>query len=116
MKARTRDNKGATTVALILVLALFVILPLGLLGFEISRFLLIEQMLRGASNAAALAGSAAMASSDMTQTYSNREDWAMYIAGYTFQQNSVLSVPMTPTGSTGCQNVYLYGSNTSFGG
>jgi len=116
MKARTRDNKGATTVALVLVLAFFVILPLGLLGFEISRFLLIEQMLRGASNAGALAGSAAMASSDMNQSYANREDWAMYIAGYTFEQNSILNISMSPTGTQGCTNANLYGSNTAFAG
>jgi len=110
MRFRNRDQRGATTIALTLVLAFFVILPLGLLGFEVSRFLLTNQMLRGAADAAALAGSAAIASSNTALTYSDREDWAMYVAGYTFQQNSVLSSQM----STACPNgnITLFGATS----
>ncbi len=93
-----RSNKGASTIVLMLILAVFVILPLGLLGFEFSRAFIIQQELRNVTDSAALAGTAAMASapemlSGVPTTYSQREQMAMTNALQTFQLNGILGTP-----------------------
>jgi hypothetical protein len=104
-----RSNKGASTIVLMLLLAVFVILPLGLLGFEFSRAFLIQQELRNVTDSAALSGTAAMASAPeqmggVTTTYSQREQLAMTNALQTFQFNSILGTPFNLTNVSANQN------------
>lgn len=87
---RMRSSYGATTVALILVLAFFVILPLGLLGFEFARYTLLCTQLQSVTDAATLSGTAALASSPPGYTYTALHGLAMDVAEQTFKQNSVL--------------------------
>jgi hypothetical protein len=94
-----RNSKGASTAILVLITAVFVLLPLGLLGFEISRIMLVQAQLRNITDSAALSGTAAMASAPLSiagvpYTVAQREGTAMYVAWNTFQQNSILSAPL----------------------
>jgi len=91
---KLRNERGISTVVLVLFLALFLLLPLGLLGYEISRFLLICQELHSVTDAAALSGTAAMASSPQTLTYAQRETLAMNVCVQTFQFNSIINDPL----------------------
>jgi hypothetical protein len=84
-----------STVALIMVLAFFVILPLGLLGFEFARYTLLAAQLQSVTDAATLAGTAALASSPPGYTYTDLHNLAMDIAVQTFEQNSVLQTPFS---------------------
>jgi len=86
-----RSKRGATTIALILVGAFFVILPLGLLGFEYARYTLLCSQLQSVTDAAALSGTAALASSPSGYTYTDLHNLAMDVAVQTFKQNSVLT-------------------------
>lgn len=90
---RQRTNSGVTTVALILLLAFFVVLPLGLLGFEFARYNLLCSQLKSVTDASALAGTAALASSPSGYSYAALHDLAMDVASQTFEQNSVLATP-----------------------
>jgi von Willebrand factor type A domain len=92
-------------------LAFFVILPLGLLGFEVARSFLIQQELRNIADSAALSGTAAMASAPETDpvtglptTYAAREILAMTTAIQTFTLNSIVQTPLTTANVTGNQN------------
>lgn len=91
VKRARRSRRGATTVALILVLAFFVVLPLGLLGFEFARYTLLCTQLQSVTDAATLSGTAALASSPPGMTYAALHDLAMDVAVQTFEQNSVLT-------------------------
>lgn len=92
-----RSKKGMSTVALIMVLAFFVILPLGLLGFEFARYTLLAAQLQSVTDAATLAGTAALASSPPGYTYTDLHNLAMDVAVQTFEQNSVLQTPFSAT-------------------
>ena len=87
-----RQCEGFATAALSIMLATFVILPLGLLGFEFSRVFLLQSQLQAASDATALSGAAALASvpSQDAQgqliTIADCQIEAMDIAGATFMQ------------------------------
>jgi hypothetical protein len=102
-QANLRKNRGASTIVLMLVLAFFVILPLGLLGFEITRSFLIQQELRNITDSAALSGTAAMASSPEKDAlgvvipYATRQQVAMTAAAQTFEFNSILQTPFSAT-------------------
>lgn len=89
---RQRSSRGASTIVLVLFIAFFVILPLSLLGFEIGRVNLVRSELQNVTDAAALAGTAALASSPEGMTYTQVQDLAMQVANQTFQQNSILDV------------------------
>jgi Flp pilus assembly protein TadG len=91
LRRRQRPKQGATTVALILVCAFFVILPLGLLAFEFARYTLLCSQLQSVTDAAALSGTAALASSPAGYTYTQLHVLAMQVAVQTFEQNSVLT-------------------------
>ena len=104
-----RSKRGASTIVLMLFTAIFVILPLGLLGFEFARAFLMQQELRNVTDSAALSGTAAMASapeyiSGVLTTYSQRETIAMNNALQTFQYNSILGTAFTLTNVTANQN------------
>jgi hypothetical protein len=101
-KFKQRNSKGLTTIALVLVIAFCGILPLGLLGFEIVRFFVIQEELRNITDSAALAGTAAMASAPSAPatfpspnqshawTYEDREAVAVSVAAFTFTQNTII--------------------------
>jgi hypothetical protein len=86
-----RTAHGVTTVALILLVAFFVVLPLGLLGFEFARYNLLCSQLKSVTDAAALSGTAALASSPSGYSYAALHALAMDVAAQTFEQNSVLN-------------------------
>lgn len=101
-----RNTKGQAITVLILVLAIFFILPVAILSFDVARITLAQQELRSCVESAALAGAATTASSnatDATTTQLAAEATALNM----FQQNSVLdqslssatqasSLPMSP--------------------
>jgi hypothetical protein len=99
-RSRFRGNKGITTVALVLVVAMGVIMPLGILGFEIVRFTVMQEELHNITDSSALAGTAAMAGAPappainaqtgQAWTYADRQYQAMCVAAQTFAQNSIL--------------------------
>lgn len=102
-KGRTRRPCGASMVALVLVIAFFAVLPLSLFGFEMSRVVMMQQQLQACADAAALAGTAALASANNSGGVvgiSQAQDVAMQAAYYTFTQNSVLQTAFT-TNTTG---------------
>jgi Flp pilus assembly protein TadG len=92
-----RRPSGASFIALILVISFFVVLPLSLLGFEFSRFLLMQQQLHAVTDSAALAGTAALASSPQGFTYAQLQTLAMNVAAQTFEQNSILQTNFSTT-------------------
>lgn len=87
---RHRTRKGATTLALILVMCFFVLLPLTIFGFELARYVLMQTQLQAVADAAALSGTAALASAPSGLTLKQRHDLAMSAAELTFEQNTIL--------------------------
>jgi hypothetical protein len=81
-------------------MATFVILPCGLLAFELMRYNLITQELRNVTDAAALAGGAAMASAPKDFELSKVHELAIQTAVVTFQQNSVAATRFSPSNVT----------------
>ncbi len=90
----TRTSSGQTTAILGLLISVFCLLTLGLFTFEINRVELARQQLKAACDAAGLAAAATLASSDNLNPTASQQT-AMQTALTTFQQNSVLGVPLT---------------------
>ena len=65
-KNLTRTARGQATIVMTLVLAFFVLLVVGFFGFEMNRLEAARLQLRSATEAAALAGAATLASQDNT--------------------------------------------------
>lgn len=84
-----RKPLGVGFIILTLFTAVFMILPAGLLGFELIRYNLVSQELRNVTDAAALAGSAAIASAPRDLSLADIHDLAIQTAAVTFEQNSV---------------------------
>lgn len=85
MKSKFRKrNSGATTIALVSFLAFFALLPLGIFGFELARFTLMQAQLQACADCAALAGTAALASSQTGMTIAQQHQLAMTVAAQTF--------------------------------
>jgi len=120
-KSNVRNNKGVTTVALILAITFCVLLPLGLLSFELLRLSLIQTELQSLTDSAALAGTAAMASAPSAPeinpqtsaqyTFADREYIAMCVSAETFAQNTILetslslaTIPVSSDGTLGYTN------------
>lgn len=103
MYRHKRSRRGASTIVLILMLAFFVVLPLAIFGFEVSRYLLIVAQLRSVTDAAALSGTAALASAP-PGTEAQRQKIAMDAAEVTFRQNSIMRTQFTPATLTANQN------------
>ena len=80
--------------------AVFVILPAGLLAFELARYNLLAQELSNVTDAAALAGSAAMVSAPRALSLPRIHDLAIESALITFEQNSVGSTKFSPKNVT----------------
>lgn len=94
--SRGRNRLGVGFFVLTLFVAIFVILPAGLLAFELARYNLLAQELSNVTDAAALAGSAAMVSAPRTLSLPNIHSLAIESALITFEQNSVGSTKFSP--------------------
>jgi len=81
-------------IALTMILGFFVVGAIGLFAFEVNRILLAHEQLRAASDAAALAAAAGLASQDNTDPLDAHNE-AMNIALNTFRANSVIGVPLS---------------------
>src|SRR5688572_10544434 len=100
MKSKFRKrNKGVTTIALILFLAFFAVLPLSIFGFELARFTLMQSQLQSCADCAALAGTAALASSQTGMTIAQQHQLAMTVAAQTFEQNTILQTRFSDPGN-----------------
>jgi Flp pilus assembly protein TadG len=100
---RQRKQKGSISVV-VLIIAFFGVLPLALLGFEMSRFFLIQSELQHVLDAAALSGTAALASSPSGLTVTQQQQLAMQTAINNFEQNSVLETNFNSGNTTGNLN------------
>lgn len=90
---KTRNQIGAMAVTVSIV-SFMVLLPLGLLAFEVSRLFLAQAQLRNAVDAAALGAVSAMTSSDIAgagQTDAQIESNIKALALKYFQKNVVIS-------------------------
>jgi hypothetical protein len=98
-----RSSKGGGIIGLIILASMFIILPLGLLAFEIGRFTWATQQLRTSVDAAALAGVAQLAGASLANTQSTQQN-AINSAVIIFRQNQVMGDPLAstpdPNGST----------------
>jgi len=82
-----------------LIAAFFILLPLGVLGFEMLRFSIAQMQLRSVCDAAALSGAAAIASTRSTWTPQQAQEEAMKAAFITFKQNNIFGDSLA-TGTT----------------
>jgi hypothetical protein len=96
---RRQRNRGVTTVALIIFIAFFALLPLAVFAFELARFTLMQHQLQASADAAALAGTAALASSPSGRTIEQQHRLAMTVAAQTFEQNSILKTRFSDPGN-----------------
>lgn len=99
MRGIRHRRKGVTTLALVLFIGFFGILPLGIFGFELARYTLMQAQLQSVSDAAALAGTAALASSPQGRTIAQQHQLAMDVAAITFAQNTILKTRFTEGGN-----------------
>jgi hypothetical protein len=100
LRHRTRNERGASTTLLVLVIAFFGVLPLALLSFEMSRYFLIQSELQHVTDCAALSGTAALAqpaTSSTTTAAAQQQGNAMNAAIANFKSNGVLQVLFNDT-------------------
>jgi hypothetical protein len=79
-----------------LVISVFLLLPIGLFGFEVNRMEIARQQLRVACDAASLAAAATLASSDILDP-AEAQTKAIETALTTFQQNAVVGTRLSET-------------------
>jgi len=94
---RANRTRGQAVIVLGLLIAVLILLALGLYNFEVGRVEYARNELRSAAQAACLAGAAALAGSDNTNTTASQQA-AINTALQMFQQNSVLGVPLSTAG------------------
>lgn len=100
MRRKGRNRKsGVTTVALVLFISFFALIPLAIFGFELARFLLLQAQLQACADAAALAGTAALASSPEGIDIQQQHQLAMTVAAQTFEQNTILQTRFRDPGN-----------------
>lgn len=99
MNGRRRQT-GQSLIILIFVLAFLILGVAGMFTFEISRANLAREQLRSACQAAALAGAATLASSDLSDTAHAQTD-AMSAALIVFRKNFVIGNPLTGATQSG---------------
>jgi hypothetical protein len=83
-----RKQNGQSWTGFILALTFLALVPLGILGFELSRLYFAHQQLRSNVDAAVLAGTATLASTDLTS--SSAQTQADSFALNAFQSNAIL--------------------------
>jgi Flp pilus assembly protein TadG len=112
-----RSTAGQSTVALMLVLAMCAVLPIGLFSYELARYSLAKQQLKACLQSAALAAGTANASSNSLVTTTTQQT-AMALALNILQQQSILGascagatsqglVTSTPTMSPGANQTII---------
>ncbi len=89
-----RSNRGITIILLCLVLGILTLPMCGLFAFECVRAISAREQLRSACESAALAGAAALASSDQTSPAVSHND-AIRAAQSAFRANSINGVMLT---------------------
>ena len=97
-----RSKTGQSLIIMIFVLAFLILGVAGMFTFEISRANLAREQLRSACQAAALAGAATLASSDLSDTAQAQRD-AMAAAMVVFKKNLVIGSALT--GATQSQTI-----------
>ncbi len=98
-----RSQSGLAISALIAIIAVFVIMPLSMFGYEMVQYNLCQQQLKACLDSAALAAACSTTSSSSTSASTTQTN-AMNQAFWMFQQNSILGVPLTTTPA------YTYGT------
>lgn len=81
--------------ALMITIGFFTLLPLALLGFEMARMFLMQQQLNAITDAATLAGTAALTGKQDAQGLAALQTQAMNVAVGNFEQNSILQTALT---------------------
>ncbi len=95
-KKKTRTRSGLTIAALVAFIAIFIMGPLSMFVFEMARYNLAAQQLKNCLDSAALAAACSTTGSNATSAAATQTT-AMNAAMYMFQQNSILSFPLTST-------------------
>lgn len=88
MKTSIRKAKGQAVVVMGFIIGLIFLLSIGLYAFELNRLEVAREQLQAACEAAALAGAATLAGSDVKDPYTAQSN-AQATALHEFQQNSV---------------------------
>ncbi len=86
---RVRNSQGQSLVIMIFIMAFLILGVVGMFAFEVSRANLAREELRAACQAAALAGAASLAGSDISDT-SNAHEEAVKAAMVVFKKNRVI--------------------------
>lgn len=95
---RMRGQNGAVS-ALLVIVAFFILLPVGLVAFEVSRMCMAQSQLKVACDSAALAAATSAVSFDgSVSNESIRHGQSVALA--LFQENSILGHPMQEAGIT----------------
>lgn len=95
MREFKRTESGQGWIALCLIIAIFIVLPLGLLAFDLSKYYWASLQMRSAVDAAALSGVATLASGDSANDVGNSHRNAAKSAWETFQRNSIFGTNMS---------------------
>ncbi len=99
-----RSSKGQSMIALVMIVGLVTLPLIGIFTFEVGRLHLAKQQLQNASDAAALAAVATLASEDNLNPQTAHID-AMQTALGIFKENSVLSTLLSQTTIAGSANI-----------
>lgn len=91
---KLRRTTGAGMIASALFAAFFILLPLGIFGFELLRFSIGQLQLRSVCDASALSGACGIASTKKGWTPKLAQEYAMESAFITFKQNELLGKSM----------------------
>ena len=91
IKAMNRRTRTGLSSLLLCIIATFILLPLGLLTFEVWRFAVAKSQLQYVCDAAALAGIATLVPSTTAAAINAQQSKAIDAATYTAQKNSVLA-------------------------
>lgn len=95
---KLRKPKGASMIAMAIFAACFILLPLGILGFELLRFSIAQQQLRGICDAAALSGAVGIASTKSGWSPTLAQNEGMKAGFITFRQNEIVGHVLFPPG------------------
>jgi hypothetical protein len=98
-KRQQRSAKGLTIAALVAFIAIFVIGPLSMFVFEMTRYNLAAQQLKNCLDSAALAAACAVTGSNSSAP-STTQTAAMNAAIWMFQQNSIFNYPLSGVSTT----------------
>jgi hypothetical protein len=95
---KPRKPSGASMIAMAIFAACFILLPLGILGFELLRFSIAQQQLRGICDASALSGAVGIASTKSGWGPALAQTEGMKAAFTTFRQNEIVGQVLNAPG------------------